>query len=384
MDMHELVSIEDAGPGAPRYTTDGYVTANVRAARVGIQVYRGSELGRPDLETVRVYRSEDEVFSKDSLSTYAHRPLTNDHPPEPVHAENWKKFSVGMVGDEVARDGDFVRVPMVLMDKTAIKDFEAGKKQLSLGYTTELKWEPGVTKDGQQYDALQTKIRANHLAMVTAARGGPMLKIGDAIKQEKQMKTIMVDGLPVQTDDAGETIVNRVVADKAKKIETLTADVDTLRKQLADAETKLATAQAETKKVTETKDAELDVLKKQVADSAVTPAKLDALVKDRAEVVAKAKAVLADKLIVDGKTVEEIKKQVVDAKMGDTAKNYSADAYAASFAALTADVKTDEVTDGLADALNHQVRGVTNVSDADKAYDEMTKGLEAAWKNKAA
>lgn len=385
MELSEIVVIDEAGPGAPRYTKDGYVTASVRAARVGVQIYSGASLGKPELASVRVYRPDAEVFSKDSLETYAHRPLTNDHPPEPVTADNWSQYSVGHVGDEVMRDGGFVRVPMVLMDKVAIKDFEAGKKQLSLGYTTELKWEPGVTKDGEEYDAVQTKIRANHLAMVTAARGGPMLRIGDAIdNKEKHMKTIMVDGLPVQTDDTGATIIDRVLGGQTKKIETLTADVAALQEQLADSQTELAKAQAETKKATETKDAEIDVLKKQVADSAITPAKLDTLVKDRAEVVGKAKAVLGDKLVVDGKTVAEIKKQVVDAKMGDVAKNYSEDAYAASFTALTVDVKADEVKDGLADALHQQAGGVVNATDADKSYSDMTARLEGAWKNKAA
>lgn len=165
-----------------RYTTDGYLVAYPRVARSGIQLYKGYEVGRDDLESVRIYRPSDEVFSPDSLHSYAHRPVTNNHPPVPVNSKNWRKYVVGSTGDEVLRDGQFVRVPTVLMDSDVISDYKDGKRQLSLGYTMDLVWGAGVTDDGEKYDAKQTNIRANHLAIVSAARGGPMLKIGDARK----------------------------------------------------------------------------------------------------------------------------------------------------------------------------------------------------------
>lgn len=370
-----------------RKTADGYLTANVRVARTGIQIYRGSELGLNDVEFVRVYRPESTVFDKDSLHSYAHKPVTIDHPPEPVTADNWKKYSVGQVGDEVLKDGEFVRVPMVLMDAQAIKDVEAGKKQLSLGYMTALDFEPGVTEDGQEYDAIQTAIRANHLAVVTAARGGPSLRIGDDQRKKEttkmtdiKMKIVMVDGLPVQLgDDTSATIVERTLKVIGDARDKALADIASLQKQLNDGATALAAAQAELKKTTETKDAEIDVLKKQLADATVTPARLDQLVKDRAEVVGKAKAILGDKLVVDGKTIAEIRKQVVDAKMGDVAKTYSEDAVTAAFTALTVDAKTP--VDQLGNALAHQVVDQVGVDVVDKAYDEQDKYLKNAWRN---
>src|SRR5690606_29290937 len=105
-----------------------------------IQLYAGYEVGKPELPVVRVYRPSDEVFSKDALATYPHKPITNDHPAEPVSAENWKDHAVGFIGDEVARDGEFVRIPLMLADARAIADIEAGKRELSAGYTCELEW----------------------------------------------------------------------------------------------------------------------------------------------------------------------------------------------------------------------------------------------------
>src|SRR5882757_7558893 len=95
-----------------RRTKDGYLAANARVARVGIQKYKGHELGRPELGDVLVYRPAEEVFHKDALHSMAHRPVTLTHPPEVVDAKNWKKYAKGHTGDEVLRDGDHVRIPM--------------------------------------------------------------------------------------------------------------------------------------------------------------------------------------------------------------------------------------------------------------------------------
>ncbi len=163
-------------------TKDGYLKAFARVARSGIQVYKGRELGRPEMDDVAVYRPENEVFARDALASMANRPVTLQHPDEFVNAANWKRHAVGYTGDEVVRDGDHVRVPLMLTDQAAIEACESGTRELSMGYSTDLKWKPGMTADGKPYDVVQTQIRANHLALVREARGGPTLKIGDTMK----------------------------------------------------------------------------------------------------------------------------------------------------------------------------------------------------------
>lgn len=175
-----------------RFTDDGYLVACPRVARTGIQLYKGAECGKPDQDVVRVYRPHDSVFATDALHSFAHRPVTLDHPAVPVTADNWKKFAVGQTGDEVLRDGDTVRVPMVLMDKEAIEDYKAGKNQLSMGYTCDIEWVAGVSPEGEPYDAIQRNIRGNHLAIVKAARGGSQLRIGDA-KTEVSVDHVVIN-----------------------------------------------------------------------------------------------------------------------------------------------------------------------------------------------
>jgi hypothetical protein len=94
-----------------RITSDGYLVAAPRVARTGIQLYSGSEVGKPEMKVVRVFRPEDEVFKNDSMHSYAHKPFTNDHPPEPVKPTTGRSIRWAIWAKMSLRDGEFVRVP---------------------------------------------------------------------------------------------------------------------------------------------------------------------------------------------------------------------------------------------------------------------------------
>lgn len=327
-----------------RRTRDGYLVASAKTARTGIQTYTGREIdpdnahGLRDRAQVRVYRSPDEVFNKDALASMAHRPVTVDHPAESVTAKNWKKYSGGITGDEVLRDGDFVRVPLTLMDQGAIDAFEAGKRELSWGYSCDIAFGDGVSPEGEAFDAEQKNIRANHLATCSAARGGPDLRIEDQQERiegghEMALKTIIVDGLPVETTDAGEAAITKLrgVADAATKaLETAQADHAKV----------IATKDADLAK----KDAEIDDLKGQVLDAGA----LDTLVAQRAGLISTAKAIAAD-VKTDGLSDADIRKAVVVAKLGDAAVKDKPAAYIDARFDILAEAagKTDQVRDTL-------------------------------------
>lgn len=170
-----------------RTTADGYLVAEARAVRAGIQIYTGDEVGRPDLATVRVYRPPTEVFATDSLTSFGHSPVTIDHPPVAVTADNWRDHAVGETSGEVLRDGEWLRIPLILKDRAAIDAVRSGQRQLSAGYTCELDWTAGVTPSGETYDAVQRRIRGNHLAIVQHARAGTMARIGDSAVTQANM-----------------------------------------------------------------------------------------------------------------------------------------------------------------------------------------------------
>jgi len=388
-------------------TKDGFLAAEAKVARTGIQLYRGVECGRPEMDTVRVYRPESEVFAKDALLSFAARPVTIDHPSEMIDKDNWKKYAVGQTGEEVARDGEFVRLSLLLMDSEAISEVEAGKRQLSLGYTTDLKWEAGETKDGEKYDAIQTEIRGNHLAVVARARGGSALRIGDAnhgkLEDNDMPKTITVDGLDVQVaDDASEKILKRYLASQEQTIATLKkkmgmnptegeskSDFMARCQDAGNDADACSTAWSKASAATEdraAKDAEIATLRKQLTDAeaAIKPAALDALAKDRGELIAKAKSMIGDKLVTDGKTSAEIRKQVVDAFMGEVSAEWTDAQVETSFATLAAkDSKAPATVNGtqrLGAVLADTKPAATSQSVRDEAYDKYVARTANAWK----
>lgn len=161
-------------------TADGYLAASARIARVGIQTYSGREVDKPEMATVRIYRAPEEVFAPAAMASIAHKPITLDHPAENVDASRWKDTAVGWIGDTIQRDGDFIRVPMMVADAAAISSIESGARQISAGYTCDLVWGAGTTPEGEAYDARQVGIRINHVAVVPAGRAGSACRIGDS------------------------------------------------------------------------------------------------------------------------------------------------------------------------------------------------------------
>jgi hypothetical protein len=87
-----------------------------------------------------------------------------------VTSENWKKYSVGQTGDEIAGEGIFIRVPLMVSDEATIQDIESGKQELSAGYVCDLDFTAGVTPTGEAYDAVQVWLSHSRRSSNEAAR----------------------------------------------------------------------------------------------------------------------------------------------------------------------------------------------------------------------
>jgi hypothetical protein len=358
-------------------TPSGFLVAEPRVARIGIQIYKGHEVGRPDMDEVRVYRPETEVFDKRAMVSLAHKPITLDHPDTQVDATNWKEFAVGNSTGDVARDGEYIRVPLALMDAAAIKAARSHKSQLSVGYSANLKWEPGETNDGQFYDAVQTEIRANHIALVSNARGGNKLKMGDDLFDDQQRRTKMpdhvvnVDGVNIALDDKDRQILERHLSSLTTKLKDAEVTVTSALAKMADLQ-----------KAIETKDGEIIGLTKKLADAEWTPAKVDEAVRNRLELFERARRALGDKLVTDGKTDAEIKRQVVVAEIGDEeAKTMSDEAIAGVFRAVTREIKTN---DGLRRTATALSQPLPTMNPSQIAHQKYVERLANAHKQKTA
>lgn len=382
MKITDSVTLGDA-----RVNDSGYLEANARTARVGVQQYLGIEVGKPEMSIVNVYRDEREVFSKASLDTFSKIPITNDHPAEMVTANNWRDLAVGTTGDEVLRDGEFLKIGLKITDAATVKAIQSGKRELSVGYTTDLIWEDGTAADGTPYQAKQASIRANHIAVVDRGRAGSEVRIGDgagdgasAPKQwgatpvitdadtkeglmADNLRTVMVDGLSVSVTDQG-----------AQAIEKLTKDRDTAKQALSDAATKHAEALAAKDAEIAKKDAEIDATKAKI----LSDADLDKRVQDRADLIATAGKIAKD-VKTAGLSDAAIRKAVVTAKLGDAALAGKSDAYIdARFDILAEDA--GKVIDGFAAVVAGGVQSVANDSNAQAtAHTAMVNDLATAW-----
>jgi len=192
-------------------TPQGYLKADAFATRSGIFLYR-----KPDGSVQRELRPAAEVFHPDSLQSLAEVPVTNDHPQMPLNVENTKLLAVGYTGSEIAKLGDFVKCGITIYDKATIEGVMQGsKKELSGGYTCDIEMTPGMYK-GMQYDAIQTNIRYNHLAVVKDGRAGHEASIKldsqDAVMVEEDAKKESENDQEEKKDSAKEK--NQVISTK--------------------------------------------------------------------------------------------------------------------------------------------------------------------------
>ena len=179
------------------------------------------------------------------------------------------------------------------------------------------------------------------------------------------LKTVTVDGIPIEVTDQGATV-----------IATLQSRIADASKKLTDAEavhvTSLAAKDGELAK----KDAEIDALKAKVVDGAA----LDKLVADRATLVSTAKAIAKD-VKTDGLTDGAIRKAVVAAKLGDEAVKDKADAYIDARFDILAEDAAKTSTDPFRTVVSGGLKTTDGqVTDGNKAYGEMITGLTDAWK----
>lgn len=283
-------------------TPQGFLRVDARIARTGIQLYRNA-----DGTTRREYRPPAEVFNADALASFSLLPLTLNHPPEAVTAENVGIYEVGTIGETVKQDGKFVATTVVVKKADAIKAVLAGTQELSCGYECDLDFTPGEA-DGQKYDAIQRNVRGNHVAIVPQGRAGPEVRM-----KLDSTDAVAVDDLAAPNQEAPTMTKIKVDGVDCEVSETVAALFK--REQTKADETTKALATA-TKEV-ETQKARADVAEaaKVSADKARTdaeaPARIEALVAERVALIATATKAIGQDFKADGKTPVAIKREVL-------------------------------------------------------------------------
>ena len=201
MDPPVLKRVErlDSIPLSDTYwTEEGYLMDKPVVTSVGIFEYKNA-----DGSTRRELRLPENVFDPESLASYRGKPVILTHRAGAVDKNNVDREHIGTMLSEGIQDGDDVRVEIIIHDTDIIK--QTGLRELSLGYSLDLDETPG-TWNGQHYDAIQTNIRINHLALVEKARAGEQARLNiDSQDENSEGGTTMdpkYDLTPEEMDEA--------------------------------------------------------------------------------------------------------------------------------------------------------------------------------------
>lgn len=309
-------------------TPQGYLRAPAFVTRTGVLTYRF-----PDGSVRKELRHPDDVFNADSMASLAGVPVTNNHPPGLLDASNTKQYMAGYTGDNVAKDGNFIAVPLTITDDDLIKQVESGKTEISCGYACELDDGAG-TYDGETYTHRQRNITYNHAAVVDRGRAGPQVSIhldaADAEQVSNQssedsgMEKIVING--VSYDVASQVAQAYIAEQKVRK--------DAADKAESDAKAALAASVAKASQAEARADgaeAEVKKLKAEIATraDAMSPDKIRAAVKNRQRIELVANRTLDKETIakMDAMDDKEIKLAVLKAEDKDTKFEEKDDAY---------------------------------------------------------
>lgn len=238
----------------------GFLSDFPTVARIGLQTYT-----LPDGSQRREFRPASEVFAPESLETYSGKPITLGHTT--VNSKNAKGVVVGATSGVGQREDAEVKCPLTVFDHDSIERAKRRQNaELSVGYTSIDIDKPGwgneitgeyffddektdadegrLKGDGWvKFDAVQTTIRVNHIAMVFRGRAGVAKLNLDAVQdfpyddiEPEQSKEDSFMTVKIKLDGEVEHDVPEPVAayintlqTKASKVDSLEAERDQLK-----------------------------------------------------------------------------------------------------------------------------------------------------------
>lgn len=287
------------------HTGSGFLRVPAQIGRTGVQVYKN-----PDGTRRREYRPADEVFAPASLDTLKLLPLTNKHPPEFLTPQNYQQYAVGTLGENIDRDGQWLKSRLSVSDAQTLKDIENGMIEISLGYSRDVDRTPGTSPEGEPYDLVQRNIRYNHAAILPKGRAGNAKLLMDAAEQiteDQPLTKIKVNGITFEVEPqlaealaADQKVTDGLLDETAAECDKEKARADVLDSQLGDSKKALDGALSE--------DAVQEAVKARLGLE-----RLAALVLDGADISEKSAREIQ---------VEVIQKELPDVKVEDQSDAY--------------------------------------------------------------
>ena len=256
---------------------NGFVTVEKRPiSKVGVFDYLGSSIGADDPNKIyRVYRPAEELSNQDTIDSFKLVPLIDDHEmlgTDGTPAED--KGVQGTTGEDIYFDNDTLFGNLKVYSDALKTLIDGGKKDLSLGYRCEYDFKEGVF-NGEKYDAIQTKLRGNHVALVDNGRMGKEVSVCDsAIITFDNSDVIITVEKPKMNEDLIKALeeLMKPLHDKIDalsekiKVEEVVEDADEVVEDTKEAEDKEVVEDTEAE---EKKAADMEEEKKKVAQDAM-------------------------------------------------------------------------------------------------------------------
>jgi len=152
-------------------TRSGFLRFTGVFTRTGVFQYKNR-----DGTIRRELRIPEHIFADSHLDSLRMLPITDSHPDGFLTPDNAGDLQGGHVGERLGRkpheDVDLLVGSGMLTDGGLIEKAREGKDQLSLGYFVNVRYEAGEHPVFGEYDAIQTELEGNHLAVVDQARAG--------------------------------------------------------------------------------------------------------------------------------------------------------------------------------------------------------------------
>lgn len=233
-------------------TPEGYLLCrNVPLTHTGRLTYVHPEhpFGEEAGEVV-ITRKPEQLFSKETLSSFEGKDITIQHPEEFVNPENYQELTNGVMfnlrrsPEQVELEGEMVEMLLgdfLIKSSEAIELVKSGQREVSLGY--DALWVQTADHEG-----VHEQIRGNHCALVEQGRAGMKCAINDhkrGIAMTLQEKFKKLFGKTV--DEAVAEKEKESKDEEAKKVSDLEAKVKDLEAKLSEKEEKKEESKEESK-----------------------------------------------------------------------------------------------------------------------------------------
>jgi len=210
-------------------------------SKAGVFPYTGRQIGLtgPQADQIfQVLRPPEELADPECIESFKLIPWIDEHVMLGPNAQEVtdkamaaeKKGVQGVIGQDIFFKDDTLFANIKAFSSTLATLIQAGKRELSAGYRCIYELTGGVW-NGQRYDAIQRKIRGNHLALVQEGRMGPDVAVMDRLTFTFDAKELqkMADDTKDQGSGTGgagamtlEQLVS-VVTELAPQVAKLTA-----------------------------------------------------------------------------------------------------------------------------------------------------------------